>query len=321
VNSQLIRRTAAEALGTAGLALAAFGGGHLATKLGASSAEAAIIGTLAVVGALLAILHAIGPLTGGHVNPAVTWSMWVTGQITAKEMGAYFFGQFAGAAGGAIVANSLWATDKFLIGSGGLDGRTFVAECVAAFALVALIHGSARGGNGNRLPVVVPAVVAGISLAAPFGIANPAITLAKSLSGGSWSLSTTGLLVIAELAAAAAAGFAMRALYSGHGTEAPAAEASSTVMTLELQVANGTKAGDTALQTALKVVERSLRPGDFAVAGEAGQLLVFVENMTEADLGRLQQRLEENLRLAALVSAQLSDVQLVRSGVDHTTSA
>ena len=61
--NRIYRQAGAEALGTAVLALTAFGSGHLARQLGASPVEAAVIGALAVAATLLAVLHAIGDVS------------------------------------------------------------------------------------------------------------------------------------------------------------------------------------------------------------------------------------------------------------------
>jgi glycerol uptake facilitator-like aquaporin len=318
--NRLTRQASAEALGTAGLALAAFGGGNLALSLGASKIEAALVGTLAVVASLIAILYAIGPLTGGHVNPAVSWSMFATREITAREMAVYVASQCAGAGVGALVANAIWADSLFTIGGADLDGASILAEGVATFALVALIHGAARGGNGDSLPLVVPAVVAGASFAAPFGIANPAIALAKSIVGGAFSLPTMTVLLVTELGAATLAALVMRALYDGERIEleSPPVAGADRLVTFEVQLTNAAGQPAEGLEMALKVVERSLRPTDFVVRGKDGRLLVFVETTDEKSLAALRQRVEENVQLA-LLAADLDGVRLV--GTDRPTTA
>jgi glycerol uptake facilitator-like aquaporin len=316
---RLLRQSAAEGLGTAGLALAVFGGGHLVLSLGASKAEAALVGTVAVVAILGAVLYAIGPLTGGHVNPAVSWSMFVTGEISLPELGAYVASQCAGAAGGAVIANALWTDAIFSIGDGTLSADSFAAEGVAAFALIALIHGAARGGNGNSLPVVVPAVVAGISFTAPFGLANPAIAIAKCIVGGAWSVSTMALLVVVELAVATLAAVLVRILYDGERIEleAPPVAGAERLVTFEVKLAEGADQREEAMEMALKVVERSLRPSDFVIRGKDSRLIVFVEATGEGQLAALRRRVQENVHLA-LLAADLADVRLIPAYDDRT---
>lgn len=212
--NRLHKQATAEALGTAGLVLAVVGGGHLVGGLGATRAEAAVATTLAVVAAFVAVLYAIGPLTGGHINPAVSWSMFVTGRIPARQLGYYVLGQVLGGAVGAAVANAVWSQPLATVGEATASGQSLVAEAIAAFALVALIHGAVNGGNVAALPLLIPAVIAGASLAAPLGIANPAVAVATSLIGGGASPATMVLLVVIELAAGTAAGLTMRFLYS-----------------------------------------------------------------------------------------------------------
>lgn len=325
----LHRRAVAEGLGTAGLVLSAFGGGHLAAKLGASPAEGALIGTLAVAGTLVAVLHAIGSLTGGHVNPAVTLSVWITRALPGRDAAAYIGLQVLGALGGAGLANFLWDATPFQFGSGSVEGMAYLAEILAAGGLVALIHGTASGGAGDRLPLVVPAFVVAASFGAPFGFANPAVALAKSIAGSGPGVPSLAVLLVCELSAAVLAALAMRWLY-GLGLQEPAAasevaeatanaEAGATAETGSLDTApTGVSAYEIVCaarspqckQVARNVIEQSVRPNDVVVEHPDGRLMLLLDATDPTVIPMLEQRINANIT-AAVKAAALSTTPIM----------
>lgn len=324
----LHRRAAAEAVGTAGLVLSAFGGGHLAGKLGASAAEGAIIGTLAVAGTLVAVLHAIGGLTGGHVNPAVTLSVWITRGLPGRDALAYVGCQVVGALAGAGLANFLWDATPFQVGTGTVEGMAYMAEILAAGGLVALIHGTASGGAGDRLPLVVPAFVVAASFGAPFGFANPAVALAKSIAGSGPGVASLSVLLVCELSAAVLAALGMRWLY-GLGLQEPAQAASEAAEATGDAGATADVTGlDTAptgisayeivcaarspqcKQVARNVIEQSVRPNDVVVEHPDGRLMLLLDASDPAVIPMLEQRINANIT-AAVKAAALSTTPIM----------
>jgi glycerol uptake facilitator-like aquaporin len=313
MSSSIVRRAAAEGLGTAALVLGAFGGGHLAGKLGASPAEAAIVGTLAVVGTLVAVLHAIGSLTGGHVNPAVTLSVYVDRGLGRVEALAYVAAQLAGAFVGAMSANALWDAGVVHTGVGSVSGLGYVAECLAAGGLVALIHGSVRGGNGDRLPIVVPAFVMAASFAAPFGFANPAVTVAKSFAGDGPGPGALVVLLGCEMASAVVALFGVRWLYQRH---APASAEADAPAARAPEVGTGVPAGartfelvhaplsEGAANVLHDVAERLVRRTDLVVKHRDGRFLVLLDAVDDAAMASFERRINDHAAVALLAAGE-----------------
>ncbi len=315
MNHSLIRRSAAEGVGTAGLVLSAFGGGHFATKLGANSAEAAIIGTLAVVGTLVAVLHAIGPLTGGHVNPAVTIAAWADRGITRIEALAYVASQLMVAVVGAIMANLLWHVTTLAPGRGSVTTTSLVAECLAAGGLVGVILGTAKGGSGSRLPIVVPSFVLAASFAAPFGFANPAVAIAKALAGGGPGAGALMLLLVCEAGAAMVAVLVVGELYRNRDAvpAAPPAPAASgsPLGTRTLELVTPTLSAE-AQHVLHDVTERLVRPTDLVVQHRDGRFLVLLDSAEDDAMASFERRVNDHLTVALMAAGQPSATVTVR---------
>lgn len=180
----LSRRLAAEALGTALLLAIVIGSGIMGERLaGGNVAVALLANTLATGAGLVVLITVFGPISGAHLNPAVTLVMAFRGEIAPREALAYVTVQVAGGIVGALAAHAmfdlpLWQTSlKLREGS----GQVF-SEAVATFGLVATILGTVR-----FRPSMTPACV-GLYIAAAYwftastSFANPAVTIARSLS-------------------------------------------------------------------------------------------------------------------------------------------
>ncbi len=231
----------------------------------------------------------------------------------------------AGALAGAGLANFLWDATPFQFGSGSVSGTAYLAEILAAGGLVAVIHGTASGGAGSRLPIVVPAFVVAASFGAPFGFANPAVALAKSIAGSGPGVSSLAVLLVCELSAAVLAALGMRWLY-GLGMQEPAAEveaveaeATSTADRDSLDAApNGVSAYEVVCaarspqcrQVARNVIEQSVRPNDVVVEHPDGRLMLLLDTTDPAVIPMLEQRINANIT-AAVKAAALSTTPIM----------
>ena len=102
------RRVAAEAVGTALLVLAVVGSGIAASGLSTDASLTLFENAAATAGALVAIILAVGPVSGAHLNPVVTLADRLFGGLSTAEAGAYCAAQVAGGAVGAVVANIMF---------------------------------------------------------------------------------------------------------------------------------------------------------------------------------------------------------------------
>ena len=180
----LARRTMAEALGTAMLLAAVVGSGISAERLaGGNVAVALLANTIATGAALVALILTFGPISGAHLNPAVTLSFASQSEISWRDAMVYCFAQFVGAAVGVVTANLMFSLPPIFLSRHARGGAAQIfSEFVAIFGLVLVIQSCAK----LQPRMVAFAVGAYISAAYWFtsstSFANPAVTLARSFS-------------------------------------------------------------------------------------------------------------------------------------------
>lgn len=184
MNQPLARRVVAEALGTCFLLAAVVGSGIMAERLaGANIALALLANTIATGAALLALILTFGPISGAHFNPIVSLASVLEKTIDWKIFAFYVGAQIAGAIAGVMLANTMFGLPIISFSRHGRGGtEQLVSEFVASSGLVMVISGCAR----QRWNAVAFAVAAYISAAYWFtpstSFANPAVTIARSLS-------------------------------------------------------------------------------------------------------------------------------------------
>ena len=180
----LLRRVVAEFTGTLLLLAAVVGSGIMGERLAAGNIAIALLAnTLATGAALIAIILAFGPISGAHLNPAVTLANAWVGGIAWRETPAYIFAQTAGAFAGVVVAHLMFGLAAVSVSTHVRGGAAQAfSEFIATFGLLAVIWGCAR-----TRPAVVPFAVGAYITAAYWftastSFANPAVTVARSLT-------------------------------------------------------------------------------------------------------------------------------------------
>ena len=205
----LPRRAAAEALGTALLLAAVVGSGIMGETLaGGNVALALLANTLATGAALVALVLAFGPLSGAHFNPVVTLVDTALGGTRWADVPPYLVAQLTGAFAGVASAHAMFARPLFAFSTHARAGAPqLFSELVATFGLLAVIRGSARG-RPAFVPFAVGAyITAAYWFTASTSFANPAVTLARSVTdtfSGIRPADAPGFIA-AQLAGAAAA--------------------------------------------------------------------------------------------------------------------
>jgi glycerol uptake facilitator-like aquaporin len=180
----LARRAVAEALGSALLLAAVIGSGIMGARLApGQTALILLANTLATGAALVALILALGPISGAHFNPAVTLvDAWQRG-LPWREVPAYIVAQILGALAGVAAANTMFSEPVFFASRHARQGPAHLfSEFVATFGLLSVIWGC-----GTRRPQAVAFAVGGYITAAYWftastSFANPAVTLARSAS-------------------------------------------------------------------------------------------------------------------------------------------
>jgi glycerol uptake facilitator-like aquaporin len=178
------RRLAAEAIGTAFLLAAVVGSGIMGERLaGGNVAIALLANTLATGAMLVALILTLGPISGAHFNPAVTLADASQGGRPWREVPGYVAAQLAGAFAGVAAAHLMFGEPLFSASRRVRAGNAqLFSEFVATFGLLSVIWGCARLRSA-AVPFAVGAYITGAYwFTASTSFANPAVTLARSVS-------------------------------------------------------------------------------------------------------------------------------------------
>jgi glycerol uptake facilitator-like aquaporin len=207
--SSLRQRLFAEWLGTAFLLATVVGSGIMAQKLAGGNVALALLGNTIPTGCILVVLILVfGPLSGAHFNPAVSIALAWRGELSWSIAGAYIAAQIAGAIAGVWAAHLMFELPiwQFSLTPRAGPGQWF-AEAVATFGLLLTIFGCAA-----KTPTAIPYAV-GLYITAAYwftastSFANPAVTIARSLSDTFAGIAPSGVLafIAAQLAGMAVA--------------------------------------------------------------------------------------------------------------------
>ena len=180
----LIARTVSEFTGTAFLVAAVVGSGIMGERLaGGNVALALLANTIATGAALVALILTFGPISGAHFNPAVTLADAVRDGIPWAEVPAYTVAQCVGGILGAGLAHVMFGLPWYALSSHARSGRGLVlSEFVATFGLLSVIWGCSRFRSGAVPFAVGSYITAAYWFTASTSFANPAVTIARSLS-------------------------------------------------------------------------------------------------------------------------------------------
>jgi len=184
VKASLAQRILAEGLGTAFLLAAVVGSGIMAVKLaGGNGALALLCNTLSTGAILTVLILTFGPISGAHFNPAVSIAMALRGELPAGTAAVYVGAQIVGGILGVWAAHLMFELPLWQISVTARTGPgQWFAEAVATFGLLLTILGC-----GARTPAAVPYAV-GLYITSAYwftastSFANPAVTIARSLS-------------------------------------------------------------------------------------------------------------------------------------------
>jgi glycerol uptake facilitator-like aquaporin len=181
----LARRAIAEFIGTALLLAAIVGSGIAASRLSPGATGLQLLENAAATAAtLVAIILAIGPVSGAHINPVMTLANRAFRGIDTVTAITYMAVQFAGAALGSVVANLMFSLPAVSFSTTARsNGGLWLAEGVATFGLVLVVFGVARSGRAAVAPFAVGAYIMGaFFFTSSTSFANPAVTVARMLS-------------------------------------------------------------------------------------------------------------------------------------------
>jgi len=228
----MVKKLAAEFLGTFWLVLGGCGSAVLAAKF--PEVGIGLVGVSLAFGlTVLTMAYAVGHISGGHFNPAVSFGVWAAGRIDIGTVAGYVVAQVAaaiaaayalsfiasGAPGFDTVASGLAANGYGDHSPGHYTlAAAFVTEALLTFFFLIIILGttSARAPAGFA-PLAIGlalTLIHLISIPVTNTSVNPARSLGPAIVVGGWALSQVWLFWIAPILGAIAAGFAHRALES-----------------------------------------------------------------------------------------------------------
>lgn len=227
----MLPKLSSEFLGTFWLVLGGCGSAVLAAAvpdLGIGFAGVSLaFGLTVVTGA-----YALGPISGGHFNPAVTLGLWAGGRFPTKDIGGYIVAQVAGAIAGAAVLY-LIASGKPGFELGGFASNGFAEHSPGGYSMVAALVTEVvmtfmfliviLGATHRRAPVGFAGLAIGLALTLIHLISipvtntsvNPARSTGVALFVGGWAVAQLWLFWIAPIIGAAAAGVFYRNVLEG----------------------------------------------------------------------------------------------------------
>ncbi|MFF0041595.1 aquaporin [Streptomyces mirabilis] len=217
------RRVAAEGVGTAALVAVVVGSGIQATELSRDVGVQLLANSLATVFGLGVLIVLLGPVSGAHFNPVVSAAAWWTGRrtgdgLTPRDLAAYAAAQTAGAIGGAVLANAMFAQPLVTWSAHDRSApHLWLGEMVATSGLVLLVFGLVRSGRDRFAPVAVASWIgAAYWFTSSTSFANPAVTIGRAFTDSFAGIAPASLpAFVAAQMAGAVLGLALVAVLFG----------------------------------------------------------------------------------------------------------
>ena len=181
----LARRATAEAIGTALLVAVVVGSGIYAQRLSPDDVGLQLLeNSIATGAALVALILALGPVSGAHLNPVVTLADRVLGGIATADALVYMAAQVAGACIGTMLANLMFELPAVTVSTQTRSsGALWLSEVLATFGLLLVILGVVRSGRTQVAAFAVGGYIAAAYwFTSSTGFANPAVTIGRSLT-------------------------------------------------------------------------------------------------------------------------------------------
>lgn len=228
----LAQRLAAEAIGAFFLFAAVIGSGIMAETLSGGNDAVALLGNTIATGAILFVLITmLGPISGAHMNPAVSLAAALRRDLGWRDAAAYTLTQIAFGILGAWAAHLMFDLPILQLSTKARTGLgQWTGEAIATFGLILTILGTVRHRPGWVPASVALYITAAYWFTSSTSFANPAITIARSLSDSFAGIAPGDVpaFVAAQLCGAALAALIARPLFdagdAGPGQDSGAAQ-------------------------------------------------------------------------------------------------
>lgn len=216
------RRIAAEGLGAFFLFACVIGSGIMGQSLSDGNVAIALLGNTLATGAILFVLITmLGPISGAHMNPAVSLVAAARGELLWGDAGAYIVAQLAFGILGAVAAHLMFDLPLLQLSEKSRTGiGQWTGEAIAAFGLVLTILGTVRFRREWVAPSVALYITAAYWFTSSTSFANPAITVARSLSNTFAGIAPADVLpfIAAQLLGASLAAITAKFLFPTSNT-------------------------------------------------------------------------------------------------------
>jgi glycerol uptake facilitator-like aquaporin len=213
----LARRVAAEGLGAFFLFACVIGSGIMAQNLSQGNDAVALLANALATGAILFVLIAtLGPISGAQMNPAVSLVAAARRELGWGDAAAYIAAQFAFGILGAWAAHLMFGLPALQLSVKARTGLgQWTGEFIATFGLILTILGTVRYRREWVAPAVALYIIAAYWFTSSTSFANPAITVARSLTNSFAGIAPhdVPMFIVAELAGAASAALLARWLF------------------------------------------------------------------------------------------------------------
>jgi glycerol uptake facilitator-like aquaporin len=182
--AKLVAKAVAEFSGTALLVTVVVGSGIMGTSLSQDAGVALLINAFSTIFTLALLILVLGPISGAHLNPAVTLVQLATRQQPIRETLTYIPAQISGAIFGAILANVMFDLPAIQFSAHErVSGGTLVGEVIATAGLVTLIGVLSSRDQGKFIPVAVAAWIgSAYFFTSSTSFANPAVTIGRAFT-------------------------------------------------------------------------------------------------------------------------------------------
>lgn len=218
MSAPLARRALAEYVGTAFLVAVVVGSGIAAQRLSPDDTGLQLLENAAATACgLVALILALGSISGAHFNPVVTLTDALFGGVARGDVPAYVAAQVGGAVTGSIVANLMFESDAVTWSTHARSGGgLWLGEVVATLGLLLVIFGVVRSGRASVAPFAVGAYIGGAYFfTSSTSFANPAVTIGRAFTNSFAGIepSSVPAFVAFQVVGAAIAVALIRALY------------------------------------------------------------------------------------------------------------
>jgi glycerol uptake facilitator-like aquaporin len=198
-------KLSAEFFGTLLLLAIITGSGIMGENLGAGNAAVALLGNSIATGCgLYVLITLLGPISGAHFNPVVSLMMWRNGGLSTQQFSAYLVAQITGAIAGVWLTHAMFALPILQTSTNARQGAgIWMSELVSTLILLCVIHLGIQYAKEKISMLVAMTVTAGYWFTSSTFFANPAVTLARSLTNTFVGIAPADVLgfVLAQLLA------------------------------------------------------------------------------------------------------------------------